>query len=269
MILCGVTALYQQQVGPLKDFSFFHSGCFKCCVCGSRLSLRTYYHSQHDQDDKEVYCMSHVPKPGPGHLDGSSVGIRAALSVPKSVPIAIFSKASSKFEATMFDPRRENGASPLFDTPSQQQQTPKTRSHNFGRFDASALHIAHALKATELQKAYKKEKPMHYYLVRNVKLLVCKIRKIASAIMPCAKPMLTSKLKGPKEEQTELEMRHRKKRTTYQKFQKQGRKGQINAEFMREGKWGTGEDAHTVSKLRAKEKEDLERHMTIRRDKRH
>jgi hypothetical protein len=28
------------------------------------------------------------------------------------------------------------------------------------------------------------------------------------------------------------------------------------------------EDAHTVSRLKAKEKEDLERHMTIRRDKR-
>lgn len=76
------------------------------------------------------------------------------------------SKASSEIE-TPYNARthrQENGDSPLFDTPSS-QQTPKTRSHNFGRFDASALHIAHALKATELQKAYKKEKPMHYYLV--------------------------------------------------------------------------------------------------------
>lgn len=45
-------------------------------------------------------------------------------------------------------------------------------SHNdsdykYGRFDASALHIAHALKQTELQKAYNKhrEKPIDYYLV--------------------------------------------------------------------------------------------------------
>lgn len=41
--------------------------------------------------------------------------------------------------------------------------------YKYGRFDASALHIAHALKQTELQKAYNKprEKPIDYYLVRE------------------------------------------------------------------------------------------------------
>lgn len=36
-----------------------------------------------------------------------------------------------------------------------------------GRFDASALHIAHALKQTEIQKSYNKarEKPIDEYLV--------------------------------------------------------------------------------------------------------
>lgn len=39
--------------------------------------------------------------------------------------------------------------------------------YKYGRFDASALHIAHALKQTEIQKAYNKprEKPIDYYLV--------------------------------------------------------------------------------------------------------
>lgn len=39
-------------------------------------------------------------------------------------------------------------------------------SYQYGRFDASALHIAHALKQTELQKGYSKarEKPIDYYL---------------------------------------------------------------------------------------------------------
>ena len=32
----------------------------------------------------QVYCMSHVPKSGPGHFDQNSVGIRQALNVPKS-----------------------------------------------------------------------------------------------------------------------------------------------------------------------------------------
>lgn len=31
-----------------------------------------------------MYCSSHVPKSGPGHLDQTSVGIRQALNVPKT-----------------------------------------------------------------------------------------------------------------------------------------------------------------------------------------
>lgn len=81
---CNDTVYQVDRVGPLKDFTFFHSGCFKCAVCGTKLTLKTYYNNQHRQEDKEVYCSSHVPKIGPGHLDGSSVGIRSALNVPKS-----------------------------------------------------------------------------------------------------------------------------------------------------------------------------------------
>lgn len=47
--------------------------------------------------------------------------------------------------------------------------------YKYGRFDASALHIAHALKQTELQKAYNKrrEKPIDYYLVSSFTFFGC------------------------------------------------------------------------------------------------
>lgn len=46
--------------------------------------------------------------------------------------------------------------------------------YKYGRFDASALHIAHALKQTEIQKAYNKarEKPIDFYLVSNILLFL-------------------------------------------------------------------------------------------------
>lgn len=46
--------------------------------------------------------------------------------------------------------------------------------YKYGRFDASALHIAHALKQTELQKAYNKrrEKPIDYYLVSKLVMIM-------------------------------------------------------------------------------------------------
>lgn len=46
--------------------------------------------------------------------------------------------------------------------------------YKYGRFDASALHIAHALKQTEIQKAYNKarEKPIDFYLVSLSQLML-------------------------------------------------------------------------------------------------
>lgn len=51
---CNETVYQVDRVGPLKDFTFFHSGCFKCVHCGTKLTLKTYYNNQHKQDDKEV-----------------------------------------------------------------------------------------------------------------------------------------------------------------------------------------------------------------------
>ncbi|CAD5211670.1 unnamed protein product [Bursaphelenchus okinawaensis] len=53
------------KVGPLKDGTFFHNGCFKCYICGTRLALKTYCNNRNDIDDKEVYCNNHVPNPNP------------------------------------------------------------------------------------------------------------------------------------------------------------------------------------------------------------
>lgn len=183
---CNQTVYQVDRVGPLKDFTFYHSGCFKCVVCGTKLTLKTYYNNQHRGDDQEVYCRSHVPTTGPGHLDGSSVGIRSALNVPRSsnfVNEQIRGSGKGTFDAEALNIRPHlNGvghhSSPV-PTPAHQQASHQVVSNNnnlasepgsgyqYGRFDASALHIAHALRATELQKSYNKarEKPIEYYLV--------------------------------------------------------------------------------------------------------
>lgn len=176
---CGQTVYQVDRVGPLKDFTFFHSGCFKCYVCGTKLTLKTYFNNQHDQDDKEVYCNSHVPKIGPGHLDGSSVGIRSALNVPRSSNIVneqIRGSGRGTFDAEALNIRSHlNGYAGIPSSTDYHRERERSRDrerdpHNYqyGRFDASALHIAHALRATELQKAYNKrsEKPIDFYLVR-------------------------------------------------------------------------------------------------------
>ena len=157
--------------GPLKDFTFFHSGCFRCVECSSKLTLKTYYNNQHSGDDKEVYCSTHVPKIGPGKFDGESIGIKVALNAPKSSTfvneqIRPGGKASIDADAlgirSQMQHHKEshdrNGSNNVIND-----------QHRWGKFDSSALHIQHALKATEVQRKYSKphEQPIEAYLDRE------------------------------------------------------------------------------------------------------
>ncbi|KAL3107194.1 hypothetical protein niasHT_011913 [Heterodera trifolii] len=62
---CKRPTYFNDKVGPLKDGVLFHKGCFKCWICGSRLSLKSYHNNRNDNQDLEVYCAGHVPTPGP------------------------------------------------------------------------------------------------------------------------------------------------------------------------------------------------------------
>ncbi|XP_022911836.1 hillarin [Onthophagus taurus] len=269
---CNDTVYQVDRVGPLKDFSFFHSGCFKCATCGTKLTLKTYYNNQHRQEDKEVYCSSHVPKIGPGHLDGSSVGIRSALNVPKSsfVNEQIRGPGRGSFDGEPINVKTHiNGNSnlqaspPGYDrhghySPNSYPQTNHSDSpgYQYGRFDASALHIAHALKQTELQKAYRthREKPIDCYLDRD--------------------------------EQRRLEMKHRKEEDDlYRKFARHREEEErrirdeihdewekelerLTNRFEREMQVKRKRDEQNILTLRhQQEREDLEKNMTLRRDK--
>ncbi|KAJ3638502.1 hypothetical protein MTP99_001862 [Tenebrio molitor] len=276
---CNETVYQVDRVGPLKDFTFFHSGCFKCAVCGTKLTLKTYYNNQHRQEDKEVYCNSHVPKIGPGHLDGSSVGIRSALNVPKSsnfVNEQIRGPGRGIYEPEILHVRthlngnyHQQSSPPGYGGerhPGPQYSPTSYHHHNnhsdsspgyqYGRFDASALHIAHALKQTELQKSYRmhREKPIDCYLDRD--------------------------------EQKRLEMKHRKEEDDlYRRFARQREEEErrirdefrdewekelerLTSRFEREMQMKRKRDDQNVLTLRhQQEKEDLEKNMTLRRDK--
>ncbi|KOX78045.1 Kyphoscoliosis peptidase [Melipona quadrifasciata] len=264
---CAQTVYQVDRVGPLKDFTFFHAGCFKCAICGTKLTLKTYYNNQHTINDKEVYCSSHVPKPGPGTLDGSSVGIRSALNVPRSGYVNEQIRAGGAYD-NVDSPncaRHLNGhGSPPATNSSQRDlhgnagggaSSPYNHnysgdgSYQYGRFDASALHIAHALKQTELQKGYSKarEKPIDYYLDRD--------------------------------EQTRLEMKHRKEEDDlYRKFahHREEEDRRIREEFRDEwekeleelsARWEREKGGRARAQQFQQEKEDLEKNMTLRRDK--
>ena len=167
---CGKTVYPTDKIGPLKDYTFFHSGCFRCVVCGSKLTLKTYYNNQHSNEDKEVYCSTHVPKIGAGTVNQDALGIKAALNVPKishgGVNEQIRPGGKSQFdsEALAIKAHIKNraGHSPVnngkTDVNANGHADPERaeKTRNWGRYDSSALHIQHALKQTAVQKKYYK-----------------------------------------------------------------------------------------------------------------
>jgi len=272
---CGKTVYPTDKIGPLKDFTFFHSGCFRCVVCNSKLTLRTYYNNQHSQEDKEVYCGQHVPKIGPGHFDSESIGIKAAIKAPKSAAIvneqirpggkATFDADALAIRSQMTPARTSTSEMPANGADEEDGvgggggggiQSNHPNAHNWGRYDSSALHIQHALRATEVQRKYSKphEKPLEEFLDR--------------------------------EEQVRLEEQHRAEEDRlYRQFleQRDREKEKVNhglqeewevelekltAKFERElGKRKTSEDVKVLTIKHNKEKEEAKKNLTIKREK--
>jgi hypothetical protein len=152
---CGKTVYPTDKVGPLKDYTFFHSGCFRCIECQSKLTLKTYFNNQHAQHDKEVYCSTHVPKIGPGHFDGESMGIKSAMNAPKSTPFineqirpggkATFDADALAIRSQMKQPEHKtsvsNGGGGGGGTGVGPDDNVNNLQRQWGRFDTSALHI--------------------------------------------------------------------------------------------------------------------------------
>ncbi|XP_015782055.1 hillarin [Tetranychus urticae] len=256
---CNHVVYQVDKIGPLKDFTFFHQGCFKCANCGTKLTLKTYYNNQQDNDDKEVYCQSHVPKTGPGKLDGLSVGIKQALNIPKPnhlVNDQIRGSGKGTFDVEAL------GIKTALSTPKPYEpEQHRNRENMAGRFDASALHIQHGINATKLQRNYKNAADE------------AKIEEFLD-----------------EETQRKLEMRHRAEEDAlYRQFAKKRAEEevtisqQIQEEWEKELERLTSRFQHEISMKKSRkfssdeekamtlrlqrEKQDLEKNMTIKLDR--
>lgn len=262
---CGKTVYPTDKIGPLKDFTFFHSGCFRCVVCNSKLTLKTYYNNQHSQDDKEVYCMQHVPKINPGKFDAQSIGIKVALNAPKSstfVNEQIRPGGKSSIDADAIGIRAHinahkeshgsnNGSS------EHKTITQQLNEQRWGHFDSSALHIQHALKATEVQRKYSKphEQPLEEFLDREEQVRLEAIHK---------------------EEEDRLykqflEQRDREEKKVVSSVQEEWEVEleKLTAKFEREmgKKKGNNDELKVLTIKHNKEKDEVKKNMTIKREK--
>uniref|UniRef100_A0A1I7TNV7 LIM zinc-binding domain-containing protein n=1 Tax=Caenorhabditis tropicalis TaxID=1561998 RepID=A0A1I7TNV7_9PELO len=147
---CGKQVYPTDKVGPLKDSTFFHQGCFKCYICGTRLALKTYCNNRNDINDKELASNSapDLPSSRPSSTDHSS-----------STPTILVSPATSdysnggffggdsngnvkdrarKLENMGFVPRVSNGGGGPIERPISQVSTLSQVSDDFDDGDTSA-----------------------------------------------------------------------------------------------------------------------------------
>lgn len=143
------------KVGPLKDHTFFHHGCFKCYICGTRLALKTYCHNRNNTDDQEVYCTNHVPTAGPHDPIPHRSNLCLAAGSPISGSTQLLTNGSGQ----------ANGGPETPNSSSSNASRDHSSDPRNGSYDHSApsghpiigdIKIQHALRATELQKPYPK-----------------------------------------------------------------------------------------------------------------
>ena len=106
-----------------------------------------------------------MPKTVAPTLDGSSVGIKQALNVPKTdrlVNDQIRGSGKGTFDADALVIKSAL-TTPKPHSESDCQRNPIRMA---GKFDASALHIQHGIKATKLHRSYKSDgRKIHDFLV--------------------------------------------------------------------------------------------------------
>jgi hypothetical protein len=79
---CQQLVYVTERIGPVKD-SLYHKLCFKCLKCDRQLDFKTYFTNSIDLNDKEIYCLSHVPRSGKGIFSTDNIHIQNVMNAPK------------------------------------------------------------------------------------------------------------------------------------------------------------------------------------------
>lgn len=79
---CQQLVYVTERIGPVKT-SLYHKLCFKCLKCDRQLDFKTYFTNSIDLNDKEIYCLSHVPRSGKGIFSTENIHIQNVMKAPK------------------------------------------------------------------------------------------------------------------------------------------------------------------------------------------
>lgn len=80
---CKDAVYHAEKMGPVHEV-MFHKHCFKCVVCDQHLTMKNYFTSQIDPEDREVYCSNHYPRVGAAKYGQSAIGIRGPVTAQEN-----------------------------------------------------------------------------------------------------------------------------------------------------------------------------------------
>ena len=95
---CKDTVYHAEKMGPVLEV-MYHKHCFKCVVCDQHLTMKNYFTSQIDQNDRELYCSNHYPRVGAAKYGQSAIGIRGPVKAQEN-----FRKMSKKLDGQVRKP---------------------------------------------------------------------------------------------------------------------------------------------------------------------
>ncbi|CAF0923434.1 unnamed protein product [Brachionus calyciflorus] len=230
---CGNLVYALERIGPIKG-NIYHKTCFKCHICERQLDLKTYYINTINLSDKQIYCQSHAPKSGKGVFGADNIYIHNVLNAPK---LDVMQKCDNKPKANI---------------------------------DGSARHIMHAMHAQHLvQMGNRKDTPqMHRFPAfplnpdkMKAREEMLKAQKLLEEKQRAEEDML---LKNFIEKRTDEE----KKLEKEVKEEWENRLQQIKIQYEQDLKRKRDlKDQKDLSQRLRKEKEDLEKNMTLKRER--
>ncbi len=231
---CANQVYALERIGPIKG-NIYHKTCFKCLTCERQLDLKTYYTNQINLADRQIYCQTHAPKSGKGSFGADNVHIQNVLNAPK---LDLIHRHDNKHKAII---------------------------------DGNARHILHAINAQHLVQMTNRKDATAGHCFPAYPRLSAETKKTREAIRR-AQEVLEARQRAEEDKLLEKfrEERNEEEQKLESEVQEEWEKRlqAIHDKYERDLKSKRDQrEASGLSQRFQKEKIDLEKNMTLKREK--
>ncbi|KAH3848755.1 hypothetical protein DPMN_091135 [Dreissena polymorpha] len=165
-VRCKDAVYHAEKIGPVLQ-GMYHKHCFRCVACDQHLTMKNYFTSQVDPNDREVYCANHYPRVGAARYGQSAIGISGPVRAQEN-----YRKMSKKLDqqvrkpGTVRIPSYDANAiaiKRILTSPKAAEYTAAVNEQAQVSLPPDAMGIKQPLAAQRLQMNVKAPQPGHMY----------------------------------------------------------------------------------------------------------